>query len=239
MPKEINNVGGAPSPANRAPAHELGPKTVLVFSPKGGPGKSTLSQNIAAAAAMAGHRVSLLDTDPQGSLSEWRALRPPTAPPIRAHLQLPLGSFHDKSPRDVMWWMGDSDLLVIDTPPAPENSPEGLAALFDAADLVLIPVRPRPADLHSTDALVPYIRERRRPFAFVLNLVRPRVREAAEARQLLGDVGEVAPVDLPDLVDVYRCFSAGLGVVEIGDSPAAAPFRELWRYVAGRLELRP
>ena len=46
-----------------------------VISQKGGPGKSTVSMNLAVAAHLAGKSVAVLDTDPQCSISQWGDIR--------------------------------------------------------------------------------------------------------------------------------------------------------------------
>ena len=42
---------------------------------KGGAGKSTAAAQVAVALAQGGHRVGVIDSDPQGSLAAWWTLR--------------------------------------------------------------------------------------------------------------------------------------------------------------------
>ena len=51
-------------------AHMAG-KVIAVAQQKGGSGKTTIAVNLAVALIREGHRVALLDTDPQGSLGRW------------------------------------------------------------------------------------------------------------------------------------------------------------------------
>jgi chromosome partitioning protein len=53
--------------------------TVVVASQKGGAGKSTLARNLAVAA---GDGAALVDTDPQGSLTDWWNRRQAEAPAL-------------------------------------------------------------------------------------------------------------------------------------------------------------
>src|SRR4051812_13586966 len=50
-------------------------RVILVSSPKGGVGKTSISRNLAVAAAMGGLRVATLDFDAQGTLTKWWSKR--------------------------------------------------------------------------------------------------------------------------------------------------------------------
>ena len=50
-------------------------RTIAFATQKGGPGKSTLAIGLAVAAMQLGERVSLLDTDRQGTIANWRGRR--------------------------------------------------------------------------------------------------------------------------------------------------------------------
>jgi chromosome partitioning protein len=47
-------------------------QTIAFVSRKGGTGKSTLAVGLGVAAMEAGHKVCLLETDPLGTVSNWR-----------------------------------------------------------------------------------------------------------------------------------------------------------------------
>ena len=49
--------------------------TIVLATQKGGSGKSTLAIGLAVAAQQAGHRVRVIETDRQGTLSKWQARR--------------------------------------------------------------------------------------------------------------------------------------------------------------------
>lgn len=208
-------------------------KRLLVLSPKGGSGKSTVARNIAAAAVQAGLKVATLDTDPQGTLTRWWQRRPDVAPTIE-HYQESLATLDD-APTDI----DGIDLLVVDTPTALETAGyrKPAEALIQAADLILIPVQATPEDLESARGAVRLVRSLNRSGIFVLNRVKPRVREVTDARRGLAGGGDVAPVDLPDLAEVYRSYAAGLGVVEMPGARSAQDFAALWSYVADKLGL--
>ena len=51
-------------------------QTIVLATQKGGAGKSTLAISLALAAIRAGHNVRLIETDSQGTVSNWRRRRP-------------------------------------------------------------------------------------------------------------------------------------------------------------------
>src|SRR5664279_6290031 len=60
-------------------------QTIVLATQKGGSGKSTLAIGLALAAIQAGHSVRLIETDSQGTLSNWqgrRAYAEPMVEPI-------------------------------------------------------------------------------------------------------------------------------------------------------------
>src|SRR5258708_25939682 len=54
--------------------------TMVLATQKGGSGKSTLAIGLALAAIQAGHTVRLIETDSQGTLSNWQSRRPYAEP---------------------------------------------------------------------------------------------------------------------------------------------------------------
>jgi chromosome partitioning protein len=57
-------------------------QTIVLATQKGGSGKSTLAIGLALAAIQAGHTVRLIETDPQGTLSNWQTRRPFAEPMV-------------------------------------------------------------------------------------------------------------------------------------------------------------
>ena len=51
-------------------------KIIATINEKGGTGKSTIATNLATALHRSGHRVVLIDADPQGTATDWRAASP-------------------------------------------------------------------------------------------------------------------------------------------------------------------
>ena len=201
-------------------------KTILVAAQKGGAGKTTLSRNLAVAAAADKENVLCVDLDPQGSLRSWWQARldenpamleaDPAPAALRKTLQAAAKVF---------------DLAVIDTPPA---APVWLADAIGAANLVLIPVRPSPDDLRAVGATISAVNAAKVPFAFVLSQA-PRAKITEEAVRVLAQHGRVAPVNIAQRVIYAETGASGAGVIETADVKAADEIRDIWRYVKGIL----
>ena len=112
--------------------------TIVLATQKGGSGKSTLAIGLAVAAQQAGHNVRVIETDRQGTLSNWQT---------RRHLAEPLvEAVYDAKmieQRLEAFARGGVTVTIIDTA-------SGINAATTAAirhcDLALVPARPSVAD---------------------------------------------------------------------------------------------
>lgn len=123
---------------------------VSLLNQKGGVGKTTLAVHIASALALRGHRVLLVDADPQGSALDWSASRQTAA--LFPVVGLPTKNLH----REIMPHMPNYDDIVIDGPPRVN---ELARAAIIAADIVLVPVQPSPYDVWATKEIVDLLSE--------------------------------------------------------------------------------
>lgn len=128
-------------------------KTISILNRKGGVGKSTIATNLARAFQRRGDEVVLIDTDPQGSASDWceTAIEngydsPPTFTVDRptVHEQLPQLNGYDIAIVDGVAKVSEMDVSSI-----------------KAAELVLIPVRPSAVDVWAVGEIVDLIQTRR------------------------------------------------------------------------------
>lgn len=206
-------------------------KRVLISSPKGGSGKSNTARNLAVAAAYEGIKVATADLDAQESLTRWWQRRPAEGLPQMDHYPVTWDAAEDLVRLDGVEAV---DVLFIDSPPGVEARPDVMKRLAAGADLVVVPCRPTYDDVDSTIPYVRALQEAKVPVVVLLNAVKPRVNIMAEKEALIA-VADLCPVEVGDRADYSRAGGRGLGMADIGEHPAAAEMRTVWRFVARRL----
>lgn len=202
-------------------------RTISLISQKGGVGKTTLTINLAVAAAEAGAGVVIADTDPQQSAFNWfearRAERP--APYVSAVFPEALAAFMETARN------ASADFLFIDSSP---NSTEDSLTIADCADLLVIPCGPSFVDLRALKRTQNVVRLAGKPALAVLNLCPAYGDEPRQAKEALATLGfAVASSHLGARAAARRAYARHLGVLEyepLGKS--AIEFRNLWDEVA-------
>lgn len=205
---------------------------VIAFaSQKGGSGKTTLAGHIAVEAERRGAGpVALIDTDPQGSLSQWWNAREAERPFfVRASDEgLEADLSHLKA--------GGVKLVIIDTPPAITAT---IGHVISQADLIVIPTRPSPHDLRAAGATVRLCEEVGKPLVFAVNGASPRARITTEAVIALSHHGAVAPTILHQQIDFASSMIDGRTVMEIAsNTKSPEEISELWSFLDSRLKGR-
>lgn len=212
--------------------------TIVMATQKGGSGKSTLSIGLAVAAKQAGHIVRLIETDKQGTLSNWQYRRGLVEPIVEAVYEA-----RDLETRLQALERGGVTLTIIDTA-------AGINAATTAAirhcDICLIPSRPSVADIEATAATLSVARAWRKPFAFILN--QTPIRGGHRVTEATTALDEEAPRDIADVLaqpfivmrnDHQDALVAGLAVSELSPfGKSADEMRELWRWVDARMNGR-
>jgi len=199
-------------------------QTIVINSQKGGSGKTTLCAHLSVEAERAGDGpVFLIDTDPQGTLTAWHDKRQAEVP---QRVELPFdritNGLQELRQRKVSF-------CFIDT--APSRTDE-TAALFDLADLVLVPIRPSPADLWAASATVELLKRENVPFLFVLNQAKPNASITAQAAASLSHYGPVAETFIGDRVPYAAAMTDGRTAAEIAaKGPAAIETAALWKNI--------
>ena len=202
--------------------------TIVLASQKGGSGKTTLSGHLAVEADRNGAGpVVLIDTDPQGSLSQWwNARGAPTPHFMKAGLP-DLGFALEELKRSGV------KIAFIDTPPAITAS---ISHVVSFADLVIVPTRPSPHDLRAVGATVDIAERHGKPVIFALNGATARARITGDSAIALSQHGTVAPATVHHRVDFAASMVDGRTVGEIAPKSASArEIGQLWSYVQFRL----
>ncbi|HEX3487103.1 MAG TPA: ParA family protein [Micropepsaceae bacterium] len=203
---------------------------IAIASQKGGSGKTTLSGHLAVEAERAGAGpVTLIDTDPQGSLSQWWNARAARTPQFAK-----VGAFELQAALNELGRSG-TQLAIIDTPP---SISESILHVIAHADLVIVPARPSPHDLRAVGATIDMAERFGKPVIFVINGGTPRARINGEAAVALSQHGTVAPVFIHHRVDFAASMVDGRTVGEaVPKSVAAKEISDLWTYVRERAAL--
>jgi chromosome partitioning protein len=123
---------------------------IAVLNQKGGAGKTTLSTHLARALQLAGDKVLLVDSDPQGSARDWNAAGNGDLLPV-------VGLDRSTLAKDIQAIQANQDWLIIDG--APQIAELAIAAI-KCADVILIPVQPSPYDVWACEDLVEIIKTR-------------------------------------------------------------------------------
>jgi chromosome partitioning protein len=195
---------------------------VALLNQKGGVGKTTLALNLAGEWARQGHRVTLIDADPQGSALDWSQQRSREGLP---RLFGVIGLARDTLHREAPELARDADYVVIDGPPRVASL---MRSALLTADLVLIPVQPSPLDGWASAEMLSLVSEARiyRPeltARFILNRCASRTLMARETAEMLADHD---PPALTSAIGQRICFAtaaqSGRLVAELDDDTPAA-----------------
>ena len=130
-----------------------------------------------------GSSVLILDTDPQGTASEWSQAQEGDGPMV-------VGAPSAEKLEQELDRLGASyDAVVIDGSAQLKGS---TGSIIRVSDLVLIPIQPSPADIWATENIVSLIKERQEvvgePAAgFVLNCVVAGTNVAEDVTDLLSE----------------------------------------------------
>lgn len=199
-------------------------QTIVINSQKGGSGKTTLCAHLSVEAARAGDGpVYLIDTDPQGTLTTWHEKRQAEAP---HRVEMP---FEGIAAGLRILKERRAAFCFIDT--APSRTDE-TAALFQLADLVLVPIRPSPSDLWAASATVELLKRDNIPFLFILNQVKANAGITAQAAAALSHHGPIAETFIGDRVPYASAMTDGRTAIELTPKgPAAAESAAVWKHI--------
>ncbi|MGZ3403539.1 MAG: nucleotide-binding protein [Phenylobacterium sp.] len=216
-------------------------KTLAVMSRKGGAGKTTVAVNLTLAARAAGVRAVLADADPLRSACEVLRDRDEAAGLLFETSASKLFTLTEACRRS------GADLLIIDTPAAPEAD---VAEAVKVADLCLAVSRPTYLDLAAAVRSVAIIQRLGRDGMIVLNqcavprngVEPPSVVKAFEALRFAGL--PVTPVALRSRLIYQTAFAQMRSVLEIDRDGSASDevrrlFSTVWRTIGGETRSPP
>jgi chromosome partitioning protein len=229
----VDRLGTDAGSANERAAASTPMHVIVVASQKGGVGKTTIAAHLAVQASMAGQGPAVLvDTDPQGSLSEWWDARKDEYQRNEDELALVTVKLDDLPTRLAELRRNGAAVAIIDTPPAITAS---INRVIEIADFVVIPARPSPHDLRAIAATVSLAQGAGKPFLFVVNGATHRANITAQAVAALSDHGQVAPVILYQRTDFAASMIDGRTVMETtAAGRSAQEMAELWECVSAQ-----
>lgn len=205
---------------------------ILLSSPKGGVGKSSLSRNILASAAQAGKQVAGVDLDQQSTLKTWSERRDRARNAIPGLPPVPVISADLSDWRPALKEAGGADVIVIDTPPSIEINTPAITALSNTATLVLVPCQPMQDDVDSTAPWMRRLLAANARGIFVLNRANRRTKSFSSIQTKLLAVGPLCPIDVPHLEEIHFAAGKGLGVADLTKAVSRETFDGLWSFVA-------
>lgn len=155
---------------------------IAVLNPKGGAGKSTIATNLARGLQLAGKRVIIADSDPQGTSRTWSSV------PNEFEEMVPvIGVGNSTMEREIREVAGSFDFIVIDGAAKLDSSQ--MVPAIKVADLIVIPIQPSAADIWGAADLVDIIKARKEAIG------KPEARFII-SRQIIGSAiaGEIGEI---------------------------------------------
>ncbi|MBL0320470.1 MAG: AAA family ATPase [Alphaproteobacteria bacterium] len=158
---------------------------ISILNQKGGAGKTTISINLACGLQEAGHKVLLVDSDPQGSARDWHSA-------ANAELIGVVGIDRPTLEKDMKLFTPNYEYIIIDGAPQLENM---AISAIKCSDIILIPVQPSPYDIWATAGLVDVIKARQEinngfpKAAFIISRQITHTKVGREIRDVLKNYG--------------------------------------------------
>lgn len=201
---------------------------LLIGGEKGGTGKTSAATNLAALRSGRGREVLLVDTDKQGSASDWAAVREEAEGVSKVSCVQVFGKQVTSQVRDLA---GKYDDVIVDA--GGRDSVELRAAMV-VTDQLFVPLQASQFDVWTVERMEELVEQAQAindglETSVFINRAspHPRVREAEEAEEILADFEhlEFSGVVIHDRIAFRRAASKGLGVMETG-SPDQKACRE-------------
>lgn len=212
-------------------------KSILVFCPKGGVGKTTLARSLAVAASLDKQRVLVIDFDAdQGTFTKWYNKRQ-MSPLSQSSFDCERGDFHRW--REIWNDAQNYDLVIIDSPPGIEGKEHVIHDMSAAVDMILIPTNVSDDDTDIAMEWMSRFRDRRlRNVKFVMSkIVSPKRTTLNDALLKLRTVGPVLGTHLPLREDILNCNDLGLSPIELPKLKSRTDLSLLWAELKHEIEI--
>src|SRR3984885_1172509 len=190
---------------------------IVVVTPKGGSGMTTIAFTLAIFLACLGHPPVLMDYDPQGSSLRWVNKRKPAQ--ARIHV---IAAF-EKDTRTTRAFQlrppDNSSHLIVDTPAA--LTPAQLPDMVRDAAKIIVPVLPSDIDIHTCSRcirdllLVAKIRREDDRIGVIANRVRRNTLTYQSLIRFLHTLGIPIVATIRDSQNYVRAAELGVGVHEM------------------------
>lgn len=217
-------------------------RRILVINGKGGCGKTTIATNLAVAYANNGHRVSLIDNDPQASSTFWGEQRPAELPSVNvvaAHRRTHMyqtQTFQQRLPTG-------TNRIIVD---GHSNAREGdLESLLKQCDVVLVPMLPSSIDIRAGGQFIANLLTHRvfrnapRPVGVIANRVQPNTETHAKLEHFLRCLDVPAVATFRDSPVYTQAVEIGCGIVDMTDCRAARKETPAWRALVQWIDAQP
>ena len=210
---------------------------ITVGNTKGGVGKSTISMNLAVEASIAGHTVLIVDTDPQGSVIDFRNERDTEDISV-------VSVISNKLHKDIEKFKTSFDFIIID---AGGRDNGVFRSAIVASDLFILPVLPSQLDVWAAQDAVDAFEEmqtfRDIKGRIVLNMVDERTKLKNDVLDAVSAYKESLPLlttQLHNLTAFKHAVPEGKGVSEYDKNGKAAKeinalFHEILDTVKGEI----
>lgn len=196
---------------------------ISVVNTKGGVGKTTLASALAVRASREG-RVAMVDLDPQRSLINWWKRRGPSENP-----EIFEGPETAQDAVEALRLTSPYDYVFIDGPPSHLMT---IKDMVQAADYVLIPIKPSAHDLVASQDAVVLARMANAVFGVVFNDVRSKESAVRSARnELLNFNLPILNTEIVHRVAHINAAAKGKSAAELRDKAAAGEIDALWEEV--------
>lgn len=212
-------------------------RTIMLFSPKGGVGKTTLALHILVAASRAGAKAIGVDFDSQQTLRRWAELREQDPKNVERP-GFAIGTADLDDWQEVLDALEDFDLAVLDLPPGIKGHEAMVNSFAARVDLVVIPTGPSAFDRQTVIPWMTRFVERGLAAQFCFNRApQPHVRSYRDTKRELVQHGAVVPVDIPHREDIVYASERGLAVLDVDRARGRAEFETLWEHLRREVRL--